>query len=486
MIKLVKNELTKIFHKKAIYIIAIITAIFTFLSTFIIGLAEDVDTLFENDQYYDMLEKQLKQYDLNDADELEWYIEDKTDIDTYKISKEYDKDSWQYYMISTNASEYIKNMNKAKYIDKNDKLYEEAANKLDEYVKEIKENDWTYFVSKEKTDTEEALNNLKKQLDDKDITEQEKSSIEKEIATISIRLEGLNYRLDKKIPYSYSNASNLVEEFVNSGISYLNYNKDEDSYISRDELLEKRNVEKTYFIAKYKLDNNLEKEKYYSASELMFQDSSATIIFIVVVIVMIAGTIMGEELSKGTIKQLLLRPYKRSKILLSKFIATLIVFALFLLYYEFVSFISYGIGMGFQSYNMPVIAYSFTSHQVIELNLLQGISLNLVSVLPEYLIILTLAFFLSVVASSNGLAVTISFLVYFFASIINGLISMTNYKVLSIFPTMCWNFNEYLFGGLPSYQYASLPVSIIVTIITFLLLFITSFIVFKHKDIKNQ
>ena len=486
MIKLVKNELSKIFHKKAIYIIAIITAAFTLLSTFVIGLAEDVDMLFENDQYYDLLEKQLKQYDLNDVDELEWYVEDKTSIDTYKIAKEYDKDSWQYYMLSTNASEYIKNMNKAKYIEKNDELYEEALNKLNEFVKEIKDNDWTYFVSKEKTDTEETLDNLKKQLNDKDITEQEKSSIEKEIASINIKLQGLNYRLDKKIPYSYSNASNLVEEFVNNGILYLGYNKDEDSYISRDELLEKRNVEKTYFIAKYKLDNNIEKDRHYSAGDLMFQDSSATIMFVVVVIVMIAGTIMGEELSKGTIKQLLLRPHKRSKILLSKYIATLIVFVLFLLYYELVSFISYGIGTSFQSYSMPVITYSFTAHQVIELNLIQGISINLVSVLPEYLIILTLAFFLSVVASSNGLAVTISFLVYFFASIINGLISMTNYKILSIFPTMCWNFNEYLFGGLPSYKYASLPVSIIVSIVTFLLLFITTFIVFKHKDIKNQ
>ena len=40
---------------------------------------------------------------------------------------------------------------------------------------------------------------------------------------------------------------------------------------------------------------------------------------------MIAGTIVSEEFNKGTIKLLLVKPYTRNKILLSKFITTLIM-----------------------------------------------------------------------------------------------------------------------------------------------------------------
>ncbi len=48
-------------------------------------------------------------------------------------------------------------------------------------------------------------------------------------------------------------------------------------------------------------------------------------LFIIVMIVMIAGTIVSEEFNKGTIKLLLVRPYSRNKILLSKFITVLIM-----------------------------------------------------------------------------------------------------------------------------------------------------------------
>ena len=39
-------------------------------------------------------------------------------------------------------------------------------------------------------------------------------------------------------------------------------------------------------------------------------------IFIVIIIVMIAGTIVSEEFNKGTIKLLLVRPYKEQQYLL--------------------------------------------------------------------------------------------------------------------------------------------------------------------------
>ncbi len=486
MINLIKNELTKIFHKKAIYIIAIISVVFTFISTGIIYLAENLSNIAESDNYYQILEESLKSYDLNNREELNWYIDEKTNIDVHNAAKEFPTDSWQYYMISSNAYEYLNKMNVAKYLDKDDEAYNTLKEAFDEYLEQIRNNDWQYFVNQEKESILNTIAETQNELADSSLSEEERATLENNLAVSNINLEGVNYRLEKNIPYDNSNASNLVSEYVTSAIMYLDTNKDEESYINREDLINKRNTEETYYTTKYKLENNMLEDSMFQANSLLYADAATPILFIVVVIVMIAGTIVSEEFNKGTIKQLLLRPYSRFKILLSKYITCLIVFILFILFYELVSFIAYGLSLGFKSYSLPIIIYNFTTHQVMELNLIKGILMNFVSILPVYIIILTLAFFLSTLITSSGIALTISFLVYIFSDILNGLISLTNYKILRLFPTMCWNFNEYLFGNIPADKYLNFPMALIVTIITFLVLFVSSFLIFKHKDIKNQ
>ena len=58
-------------------------------------------------------------------------------------------------------------------------------------------------------------------------------------------------------------------------------------------------------------------------------------------------------------------------------------------------------------------------------------------------------------------------------------------KYLSWVPSLCWDFTDYLFGGISSYKYSNLYLSLFVSIVTFLIFFIGSFICFKKKDIKN-
>lgn len=486
MINLVKNELIKIFHKKGIYVIAIITALFVGLTTFVTKLADSIGDYVLDDSYYSMLEENLKNYDLNNAEELNWYVSEKDQIDLYKVTKDYDSLSWQYYLIETNGYDYIDKMNRAQYILKDDTAYEEAKKELDIYLQSIKEHDWQYFVQKDKEESENKIKEYKSLLEDETIDDSERQGIEKQIEVEQITLDGYNYRLDKNIPYGYDTASSLISEYVSAGTNYISLNKDEKTYISRGDLLDKREVEKTFYVAKYKLDNDLYNAPYFNASDVLYQNAATPILFIVVAIVMIAGTIVSEEFNKGTIKQLLLRPYTRVKVLLSKYIATLIVFGLFILFYEVISFLFYGLTMNFQSYTMPIVEYSFVTHEVIEINLFGGVLLNLLSVLPVYILILTLAFFLGTIFSSGGVAITISFLVYLFGDLINGLISLTDYKVLRLFPTMCWNFNHFLYGNLPIDEYVTFYPSLIVVIVTFVILFGGAFIIFTHKDIKNQ
>ena len=201
---------------------------------------------------------------------------------------------------------------------------------------------------------------------------------------------------------------------------------------------------------------------------------------------MIAGSIVSEEYNKGTIKQLLLRPFSRTKILISKFIATLIVFILFMIFYIITDIIFYGLASGFDTLSLPVVVYDFTTNTVKEISLLGHCVLNILSLLPYYLILLMLAFFIGTITGNTAIAVAGSFAMTIVSSIINGFASSSNVEALKFFPTLCWDLHEYLFGGISAYKFGSFGVSLTVSIITFLLLFIGSIIVFKKKDIKNQ
>ena len=120
-----------------------------------------------------------------------------------------------------------------------------------------------------------------------------------------------------------------------------------------------------------------------------------------------------------------------------------------------------------------------------EYNLIVYCLLHLLALLPQYLIILSLSFFASTIVANTSVAMIISFISYFAGNIINVLIEANNIKYLAWFPTMCWDFTSYLFGGISSFQYSSLGLSIIVSLIVLLILIILSFGLFKKKDIKN-
>ncbi len=486
MINLVKNELSKIVHKKGIYILAIITILFTLLSGAIVKFALNIDSVFLEDSVTNMLEENLKNYDLEDPEQLEYYVDDKTTVDEARLLKKYDKDSWQYYTISSVGYDYLHNINEAKYITKDDKALEEAQNVYDEFIKELNEHDWQYFVKKDLEEAKEQKASLEESLKNEELTDNERLDLTRSLNDVKYRIEGYEYRLKLNVPNDGSSKSSLIDSYVANAIQYQGMNKDESQISDYEDLLMKREVEESYYVAKYKLDNNIEETDIFSTSQMFLSETVAPVLFVIVAIIMIAGSIVADEFNKGTIKQLLLRPYKRWKILLSKYITTIIVFLLFLVFYEIVTYLTYGCILGFDSYKAPIVLYSFTTHEAFEMSLFTNMLINLLSILPAYLIILTLTFFMGVLTTNGTVSITVGFLVFFFGNILKQMASVFNARILAFIPTMCWNFNEYLYGGLPTFKYSNLGISIVVSIITFLIFLVGSFIVFKKKDIKNQ
>lgn len=486
MINLIKNELTKIFHKKAIYILAIITVLFTLLSGAIIKFALNIDSVILDDSVTKMLEDGLKNYDLEDPEQLEYYVDDLTTIDATKLMKKYDRDSWQYYRVSNYGYDYLHSLNEAKYISKDKEEIKEAEEAYNNFVKEIDEHDWQYFVNNDLAQAKEQKDNILESLKNEELSDNEKLELNKNLNDVNYRIEGYEYRLNLKIPNDGSSKSMLVDQYVANAIQYQGMNKDESQIKDYDDLLMKREVEEAYYVSKYKLENKMEETDMFSTSQMFLGETTAPVLFVIVAIIMIAGSIVADEFNKGTVKQLLLRPYKRWKILLSKYLTAIIVFLLFLVFYEVVTYVTYGAILGFDSYKIPIVLYSFTSHKAFEMSVFANMLVNLLSILPAYLIILTLTFFIGILTTNGGVSIAVGFLVFFFGNILNQMASVFNTRILAFIPTMCWNFNEYLYGGLPSYKYSNLGLSITISLLTFLIFLIGSFIVFKKKDIKNQ
>ena len=82
MINLIRNELTKIFCKKAIYVYTIVIALMFVSSSSV--LKENGGEVTYNEDYMEIYESNLKEYDLNDKQQIRMYVGDRVYLDVYK------------------------------------------------------------------------------------------------------------------------------------------------------------------------------------------------------------------------------------------------------------------------------------------------------------------------------------------------------------------------------------------------------------------
>ena len=123
----------------------------------------------------------------------------------------------------------------------------------------------------------------------------------------------MNYRLQNEIPVDGSKASNTLLEYVESLQSYQAF--DGNSLTHQEKLL-KMEIEEKIGIAKYKIDQNILKEEnnsYTTVANEMIYIVSGSGFMTMFVAVFIASMIVPVEFEKGTIKQLLVKPYTSCK-----------------------------------------------------------------------------------------------------------------------------------------------------------------------------
>ena len=462
MIKLIQNELTKIFKKKNIYILLIVTLAFIIFFNYMNATHSSSSQSYMrySQSYMDYVRDRVTKLDPNKPEDITEYIEMKAMADLFDLTDKYDESAWQLPIIEQKATGYLRSIYIYSYgAEKNEESKLIAQKNYQDFIAKLEHNDWHYFVEEELKDVEMQIQNLK---------------LQKQI---------LDWRLEKQIPYGYNPMNQYLNQYQSAQSQCYSFEKENN--LSYDEQKQQQSAIKTASLAKYHIEHDNISDK-----QSQFQDGMITIfssyeLFIIIMIVMIAGTIVSEEFNKGTIKLLLVRPYSRTKILVAKLLTAMIVLALTILIIILMQVVVGGIAFGFDGIQTTIAEYDFNLSQVVTFPLWQYVGILLLAKLPLYLLILMIAFAISTIFTNSPLAIVISLLGYMSTTIINSLAQAYQIDILKYFITMNWNMEQYLFGALPPFEGMTFTFSIIVCILYFVVMLIPTIIFFKKKNIKN-
>ena len=485
MSNLVKNELIKIFKKKGIYITLLIILGFIVLTNCIYRYFYDnVSSYYYNDNYIEYAKQDIAKLDPNKPSDTAMYIDLKTQIEIYDLVKKYDKSAWQIEIIGSNIETYVKEKNTYLYGEnKDEKKAKDIENKINEIMLKLDNDDWRYFANEELKRAEESIRDLEEQQKNTE-DKQQLETLEDSIKLAKIDLEVAKYRVNQDIKYGHDYMNTALNRYQSESKNIIQMEKFKQNmqYSEKkeyNESLEKREISK--YILDTKLDVNKEND-IRGILENLFNEYG---LFIIVMVIMIAGTIVSEEFNKGTIKLLLVKPYSRSKILLAKFFTLLIMIAFSIIVVVGMELIVGGAIFGYDSLSVPVVQYNFNTSTLETINIFAYMGISILTKLPIIILLATLAFAFSTIFTNSQVAIALPLLGYMGSQIINQLVVMHNVKFMKFFVTLNWDFEQYLFGKLPIMEGLTQQFSTVICIVYFLIMIIPTFIIFKNKNIKN-
>ncbi|RUS45306.1 ABC transporter permease [Cohnella sp. AR92] len=197
--------------------------------------------------------------------------------------------------------------------------------------------------------------------------------------------------------------------------------------------------------------------------------------------VVIAADSVAGEFSTGTIKLLLIRPWSRSMILLSKFLS-LVLFTLLLMAICFV--VTWGLNavlFGISSDTSDLIP---AASPVAGDSAWAYISLFYLYLFIAQIMIVTVAFLLSSAFRSGGLAIGLSIFMLFSGTLITGMLSLTEKPWVKYVFFANIDLTSYLNGGVPlPDQDMTLGFSLGVLLVYFIVFNAISWTVFSRRDV---
>ncbi|KRE29797.1 ABC transporter permease [Paenibacillus sp. Soil522] len=214
--------------------------------------------------------------------------------------------------------------------------------------------------------------------------------------------------------------------------------------------------------------------------DVAFMESSILFLLVTIFTVVIAAGGVAEEFTSGTIKLLLIRPWSRSKILLSKYISIMIfaIMLAILLFAStlFVNWICFGI------HASPDVKPTFAGAEGDNplTYMLKYYGLTLISLV----VTVTLAFMLSTVFRSSGLAIGMALFLLLGINSFIGLIAMLDYKWIDYLLFIHLNLTQYLDGN-PMRQGMTLGYSLSVLGVYYVIFIALTWYIFNKRDVAS-
>ncbi|MUT65755.1 ABC transporter permease [Paenibacillus sp. NEAU-GSW1] len=238
------------------------------------------------------------------------------------------------------------------------------------------------------------------------------------------------------------------------------------------------------------LSNQIKLNQYYLDSGINPNDlslwdhvnSSVNLTMLVTLLtVIIAADMIAAEFSWGTIKLLLVGPASRTKIMASKYIATM-GFALLLLVICFAAaFAAGGILEGFNSVSQPLVTIDAADSSIQEssmiVNALQKYGFAVISLIMY----VTMAFMISAAFRSTSMAIAFSLLFMLVGNTLTAILSSYSWVKYLLFANI--DLTQYLDGAEPLRPEMTLSFSILILVAYYALFQFTAWLLFTKRDV---
>lgn len=273
--------------------------------------------------------------------------------------------------------------------------------------------------------------------------------------------------MQKQYKRLYENDKMLLENFdkLETKDSYENIVE----RIKLEEYAIQNNIKYNIIINSENNNVTLPKDARYLLIKL-FNNFDILMIFIVIYL---SSTIISEEYNSGTIKNLLVKPHKRTKILLSKIITAIFLTIMISILMVVFQYLLGGIIFGFDSYELESIKYNSVTNNIETMDLMQNTITTLLKKEPMYLLLSLVSMLFGIITNNIALNILISLGLYF----------------ISTMEFLINNITKYLFifnWDLTTNNIINIAQSISICVISFLVIFILLIIIFKKKDISNE
>lgn len=490
--RLCSCEFTKIIKKKSTKVMLIILIISLFASAGIAALTKKMYSVMDEmdaiKNYKEIMQAEIEREKVELTNEsLDEASKNsiQANIDVFQIAIDNDINIfttyWKKDVLSTDVLSRKRNLYNYKSMGDED-LVNEEQQKIDSIIELIKNDDFAGYINLQKDD-------LKNQLDNQLITEQEFND-EIYILDLKIKYEiGKTYNPDDTWKKTLLDEIQVLKQNIRTGMDITNGKTLTDKGLQK--------AHDTIKINEYRFEHNMppfmtgdmsigKTRKIYD-----YMVGSFTMMVVAVMMIIIAGSSISSEVSKGTIKFWTFTPNKRWKILFSKlFINTLtliVTTVLISLLSAIIGNIFFGSGAsggylyvsGGTVHEINYIVYSMLY------NLAMGIDIFMFSLL---------ALMLSTVVRNTAVAVGVSIAAYLGGSTIMQILNMTikadwikfiPFNNLEMADRIFTNDMSYSASVMVNSVIGNIPVifSLAVLGVSAVLMLVTMFDSFRKKDI---